>query len=215
MHITDLHIGEFTTPAFCHQIVKTSNFSKADLILFTGDLFTTHYSDIRSELNILSSLKAKIGVYGVTGNREYEQNSNSDILSAYQIANIHLLMNCHTKVEGINLIGLENTDHPDWKIKLNDTHSGPNVVLSHQPKHIKFIDTVSHPIDLMLCGHTHGGQIRPLGRKMLERQNQPFISGWNKYKNTPVYVNRGAGYTLVPLRFMAPAEIALITINPH
>jgi predicted MPP superfamily phosphohydrolase len=74
----------------------------------------------------------------------------------------------------------------------------------------------SHGIDLMLSGHTHGGQVRlPMvgsvyGRSKLGKR---FVEGWNRLGNTQIYVSRGIGKVLVPLRLGCPAEITLLRLR--
>ena len=109
----------------------------------------------------------------------------------------------------IEIIGLDDTKEEAKKLK---TYSLPSLVIAHQPKSVIYLQDLWLP-KLMLCGHTHGGQIRPFGTKILKAQNQPFISGLNHYNNIPVYVSSGAGYTFLPIRFLSKSEITLFQIN--
>ena len=84
------------------------------------------------------------------------------------------------------------------------------VVLAHQPKMIESMD--EYRCDLMLSGHTHGGQIFPFG--LLVMMAQPYIAGLHQHKaDRQIFVSRGAGYWGPPLRVLAPSEISHIKIS--
>ncbi len=91
--------------------------------------------------------------------------------------------------------------------KLNPDIS--TILLTHQPKDILHVDNFR--VDIQLSGHTHGGQIYPL--TIIVKYFQPYISGLYRYKNTLLYVTRGLGYWGVRVRYKAPSEIPIFTIN--
>jgi len=129
--------------------------------------------------------------------------------------NIRILNN---EIESINhknysfdLIGVNDSKNIDLQ-SLYKKSRNKSILLAHQPKSISLIDTLTNT-KIMLCGHTHGGQILPFGALMLKSQNQPYLKGLHKYKNSNIYVNSGAGHTIVPWRFFTKGEITNLIIN--
>ena len=92
-------------------------------------------------------------------------------------------------------------------------HTDPNrpcIFLAHQPKTIELVG--DRRCDLMLSGHTHGGQIFPFG--LLVMIDQPYVAGLFQHdQEKQIFISRGAGYWGPPLRFLAPSEISHIIIN--
>ena len=89
-------------------------------------------------------------------------------------------------------------------------HQLPCIVLAHQPKFIERM--ANHRCDLMLSGHTHGGQIFPFG--FLVMIDQPYLAGLYQHnEQQQIFVSRGTGYWGPPLRILAPSEISRIVIS--
>ena len=87
----------------------------------------------------------------------------------------------------------------------------PTVLLAHQPKFLKYMDK-SAPVDLVVSGHTHGGQIFPFS--LLVKLDQKYVAGlYRANKKTQIYVSRGAGFWGPPVRVMAPSEISLLRLK--
>lgn len=213
--VSDVHIGEFADKKYCYHITKTVNALKPDIVLFTGDIISEEIDNIREEFKFFKKINAPLGKFGVLGNREVDYNSVDECNKAYLDVGIKVLNNKLEELskDGVkfNILGiLENND-----IGLETLENkNPTIMIAHQPKSILLIKKYNLNPPLMLCGHTHCGQIMPFGKKILENQNQPFIKGLNVYENTIVYVNCGAGHTLLPFRMLTKSEITLITINP-
>ena len=214
--LSDIHIGEFADKRYCYHIAKTVNSLKPDIVLFTGDIISEEIDNIKDKFKFLKKIKAPFGKFGVLGNRELDYNSVEDCNQAYSDIGIKVLNNEIQELikDGIkfNILGiLENNNKG---LKTLSKNKNPTIMIAHQPKSVLLIKKYKLRPSLMLCGHTHCGQVMPFGKKILDRQNQPFIKGINIYGNTTVYVSCGAGHTLVPFRLLTKSEITLITINP-
>ena len=99
---------------------------------------------------------------------------------------------------------------PDIKKALHNTQTHPTVVLAHQPKYIEEIETKG--IDLMLCGHTHGGQIFPFN--FLVKLQQPYVKGLHQHNEfTQIYINKGTGFWGPPMRLGASSEITILKLS--
>ncbi len=117
-----------------------------------------------------------------------------------------------------NLIGLNDLTGLRFGVRPPDVEtayrmadqSKPTIVLSHQPKSIGLLGT--NRCDLMLSGHTHGGQTFPFG--MLVKLDQPYLAGLHEFlPGKQIFVSRGTGYWGPPLRVLAPSEISRIVIT--
>src|SRR5439155_14360958 len=90
--------------------------------------------------------------------------------------------------------------------------SRPSILLAHRPDGIR--EAADHGIGLQLSGHTHGGQIAPIGWA-LERLRQPYVFGLHRIEKTMLYVTSGAGYWGPPMRFATRAEIVVFELGPN
>ena len=108
---------------------------------------------------------------------------------------------------------LWNWADPVWRANkaLEKTNDSPTILLAHQPKYIKELETTKG-IDLILCGHTHGGQIFPFN--FLVKFEQPYVKGLHTHNEfTQVYVNKGTGFWGPPMRLGASSEITILKLN--
>ncbi len=221
IQLSDIHIGGLVNKNFIHNLVEKVNKLNADIVVITGDLVDTKLDYAKDALDELKNLKSKYGVYFIVGNHEYFHGVN-EIITYVNSLNIKTLENENVfigeKEEGFYLAGVydifgykADAFKPDLKKALNKTQNFPRVLLAHQPK---FVNEIKEDIDLILCGHTHGGQIAPFN--LLVRLQQPYIKGLNQHtKNTQVYVNKGTGFWGPPMRLGASSEISEITLTPN
>ncbi len=121
--------------------------------------------------------------------------------------------------KAINLVGLNDIQSIRFNVMPIHTYKAfemvdknlPTVLLSHQPKSISFVEDKQY--DLILSGHTHGGQIFPFG--FLVMLQQPFLAGLHAITATKqIFVSRGTGYWGPPVRVFAPSEISVLTLKP-
>lgn len=220
VQLTDVHVGRTIKRDFIEQLVKTTNALKPNMVVITGDLVDLPISEIEYDLYPLKDLNAP--TYFILGNHEYFHGVGEAVEYVKELGIIPLL-NEHAVIgEGdkqFNLIGLTDvigtrTDFlpPDAKAAyLGADQNKACIVLAHQPKMINEMD--DYRCDLMLSGHTHGGQIFPFG--LLVMAAQPYLAGLYEHaKDQQIFVSRGTGYWGPPLRFLAPSEISHIFIQP-
>jgi predicted MPP superfamily phosphohydrolase len=211
--ITDVHVGPTIGRAFIEDIVRRVNVLKPDLIAITGDLVDGSVADLGSFLTPLADLRAKDGVFFVTGNHEYY--SGVDEWLAYlPTLGIRVLKNERVSIGGaggFDLAGVEDLASrgfrghaPDLPLALEGRDlSRALVLLAHQPKAIHEAERLG--VDLQLSGHTHGGQLFPW--KYLVGLDQPYVEGLHEHGRAKIYVSCGTGYWGPPMRVGAPAEI--------
>jgi len=212
-HLSDLHSRGFGTRE--RQVVALLDQAVPDLIVVTGDIVDTGSLEQTRELFV--RLRAPLGIWVVRGNAERARPDGNDG-AFFKSVNAHLLDNQGVAIrEDVWLVGLDDplTGHPDLDVALKGAPAASfKVALFHSPDHF---GEVAGLFNLGLAGHTHGGQVRLPGVSglWLAQPNSPYIAGWYTKNRSQLYVSRGIGTTVVPARFMARPEIALIEISPN
>ena len=215
--ITDIHVGPTIGRAFIEELVEKVNALSPDLIAITGDLVDGSVADLAELVRPLARLRARDGVFFVTGNHEY-YSGVTEWLHFLGTMGIRVLANERVAIRGesgFDLAGVHDwsaprvAERPDLKKALAGRDpSRTLVLLAHQPRHILEAEPLG--VDLQLSGHTHGGQIWPW-RYMVKLQ-QPYVEGLHRHGNAHIYVSSGTGYWGPPMRLFAPAEITRIEI---
>jgi len=219
VQLSDIHIGGLIDKYFIANLVKRVNQLDADIVVITGDLVDTSLDFAKDALDELKNLKSKYGNYFIVGNHEYFHNV-TNIIKYVNTLNIKTLENENVYIgkedEGFNLAGVYdligsriNAYVPDLNKALDGRMANnPTVLLAHQPK---FIEEVKN-VDLVLSGHTHGGQIFPFN--YLVKLQQPYVKGLHQHnENTQIYVNKGTGFWGPPMRLGASSEITLLNLS--
>jgi predicted MPP superfamily phosphohydrolase len=219
VHLTDVHIGRTLKRDFLERIVATTNSMHPNMVVITGDLYDLPADEIAYDLAPLKNLQAP--TYFVTGNHEYFYGVETVLESARSLDIIPLnnkAIRFGNNTGYFNLVGLNDITglrfghhQPDADLAYQGVdQSKPTIVLSHQPRSIFLVK--DKRCDLMLSGHTHGGQIFPFG--LLVKLAQPFVAGLHEFqKGKQIFVSRGTGYWGPPLRVLAPNEISRIVIT--
>jgi predicted MPP superfamily phosphohydrolase len=219
VQLTDVHVGRTIKREFMKEIVARTNTMQPDMVVITGDLFDLPPHKIRRDLEPLKTLDAP--TYFVTGNHEYFHGVEP-ILKLVRALGIKPLTN-QSVVFGndggkFNLVGINDLTGARFGVRPPDVDAAyagvdqsiPVIVLSHQPKSLSLVE--EKRCDLMLSGHTHGGQIFPFG--LLVKLDQPYLWGLHEHRpGQQIFVSRGAGYWGPPLRVLAPSEISRIVIT--
>ncbi|MCQ2665255.1 metallophosphoesterase, partial [Helicobacter pylori] len=217
--LTDMHVGSLLQKDFVDYIVEEVNQKEVDMVLIGGDLVDENIEKVKSFLLPLNNLKSTHGTFYVPGNHEY-YHGIEPILSFLDTLNLTILGNECVHLGGINLCGVydyfarkRQNFAPDINKALKKRDSSkPTILLAHQPKQIRSLKE-SHSVDLVLSGHTHAGQIFPFS--LLVKLAQTYLYGLYKHSGTTqIYVSSGAGYWGIPLRFLAPSEIAYLRLLP-
>jgi predicted MPP superfamily phosphohydrolase len=234
--ISDIHMDEFTEPFFLRHVIDRINQIKPDAVFITGDFVTsTIVMDIGATrfargaawhcANILNGLECK-ALYASLGNHDI--NVGAKQVSAALVANgITVLRNACLPIERgggrIWLAGLDDPleGHPNLDLaipaSIRNIRGEPIVLLSHAPDYADHLLTqpAGEAVDLMLSGHSHGGQIRlPLvGALVLPPLARKYVKGWFQLGRLQLHVNRGIGTIGLPFRFDCPPEITSITLR--
>lgn len=221
VQLSDIHVGPTIRKKMFERIVEATNDLKPDLIAITGDLVDGLVSSLWKDVEPITDLKAKHGVFFATGNHEYYWDGPA-WCEALSQNGINVLINEHRIIEhnGSRLLIAGCTDYtagqhvkehesdPEAAIA-NAAEHNASILLAHQPRSI--FAAVRAGFDLQLSGHTHGGQFWPWN--MVIGLFHPFSVGLDKLEKTWIYVSRGTGYWGPPMRIGAPSEITVITLR--
>ncbi len=215
--LTDIHYGPFFSKERVDSLVNQTNELKPDMILLGGDYVTSDSSAVGPVFSSLSKLKAPLGVYGVLGNNDPENVS----IHAMQNAGITYIGNngvwIGTNSSRIRVGGVADmdTDVPNQLPILQDVTPEDFVILvTHKPDY--FPKVSKSRVDLVLAGHTHGGQITLFGLYapfIKSQYEQEHLSGVTKLGNDTMIISNGIGMVWAPVRFFAPPQIIVVTLK--
>ena len=227
--LADIHMGPFATAAYIRRSVATTNELQPDLVALTGDFIAWDIGYVSQAVRTLSGLRAPHGVFCCLGNHESESNTEETIAPLFAAEGIHTLRQEHAAIrrgdDVLNLIGIEEVRGKTVAERYEDLHRRlkkdlvmpgvVNILLAHEPAAPIFDRAAELGIDLMLAGHTHGGQLAldSVHRGLnLSRLVYRYTSGWYEKDGTRLYVNRGIGTTGFPIRFGARPEITIFEL---
>ena len=223
VQLSDVHIGNTIGKAFVQECVDRINALKPDIVVITGDLVDRKIENAKDDLSPLKELQSTFGTYFVLGNHEYYHGAE-DIANYMPELNVKALLNESVIIrdgdKALNLVGINDLQSIRFETLPIDTYRAfenvdktvPTILLSHQPKSIELVKDKVY--DLMLSGHTHGGQIFPFG--FLVMLQQPFLAGLHAVTSSKqIFVSRGTGYWGPPVRVFAPSEISVLTLKPR
>ena len=215
--LSDLHISSFMPVREIRRCVAVTNDLKPDLVALTGDYLSWDPGAQAEVVGALAGLRAPYGVYGCLGNHETITRTEASITRAFSEQGIRILRQKRALIrlneETLNLIGVDDSLEDLRVIQPLVTPGTVNILLCHWPP--SFEAAVKLGIDLTLAGHTHGGQLSLefLRRGLcLSRLETSYVSGWYEKSGRQLYVNRGIGTTMIPIRLGAKPEITVFEL---
>lgn len=205
-HFTDLH--HKGDRAYLAKIIKIINGLSPDLVCFTGDIIEES-AHLTEALEFFAQIKSPL--YGIPGNHDYWANADFDeIAAAFAKTGGKWLMDSQTATSDgrINLVGVTGGAVPDFAIH----RSRKNILLSHYPTWVQKVP--DRKFDLVLSGHSHGGQVRlPFyGPLLVPFGVGDFSMGLYQTNSGPMYVNPGLGYFFANVRFCCRPEITVFEV---
>lgn len=219
VQLSDLHIGGLINKDYVRWVVGETNALKPDIIVLTGDILDAPLYKIMDGVRELANLNARLGKFFVLGNHEYFYNVE-DSLQALRNIGIQPLLNDLVNIEStLQIVGVNDIHGYRADVYKPDIHAAyaharkdlPTILLMHQPKFSADVLQSLHRADLILCGHTHGGQIMPFSLFVLA--NQGYLSGLYRLNDkTQMYVSSGTGYWGPPMRLGTRTEITVFEV---
>jgi uncharacterized protein len=216
IQLSDTHHSPLTGLDHIKRAVKIANRLKPDLFLLTGDYVSHHREYIAPVAAELGKLKAKHGIYACLGNHDHW--TDADLVThLFRGEGINVLINegirFETRRGSFWLCGVD-----DYMVGKTDVASAlkgsfpdeMKLLLAHNP--IIFREAARKGIDLTLSGHTHGGQIRlrDTEKNIIPRRRK---AGLHKRRDSQLYITRGIGTVVVPMRYQCPPEISLLELK--
>lgn len=218
-HLTDVHLGFLVSESFVENIVHRINNLKTDIIVCTGDY--VHEKNNTEEINqvwpILAKLRARLGVYSVLGNHDHWADTERSLYWLERTGQ-DVRHQCKPVYKGRDRILIGGAGDL-WEDELGiDTvfscsdENDCRLLLSHNPDSVDTKFTT--PVSLVLSGHTHGGQVvLPfLGPPILPVKNKKYSSGLFTTPQTQLFISRGIGWAIYPVRINCYPEIAVLEL---
>jgi len=228
LHLSDFHASWAVSLGFIDKAVQLGLQLKPDLICLTGDFITGKYQAFDAYSRVLAKLSAAAPAFACLGNHDGGRYSKAHggyettqaVSQFLQQSGIQLLHNrCATirikgrevKLSGLADIWAEDVNLPAAFPAADAGGAAARIVLSHNPDTKDFLKY--HPWDLLLCGHTHGGQVvLPwLGAPWAPVRDKRFIAGLYSWDNRWLHVTPGIG-NVHGFRFNCPPEVSLLTV---
>ncbi len=222
---SDFHYAEYTEPFFLREMVRKINRLKPDMVVLTGDFIS--FAPLSASFarrcapacaEILGGIECPLR-YASLGNHDYFIKPRN-VAGPLEEHGIRVLTNAATALERdgqrLWLAGLGSMCTGDSQPRRAIPRTAAReavILLAHEPDILP--EVARHNVDLMLSGHTHGGQVRfPfLPPFHLPEFGQKYVEGWFRLGSTQMYVNRGIGAVGLPFRFRCPPEITVITLS--
>jgi len=216
--LSDLHLGPTTAPATLERAVALANQHRPDLVLLGGDyVFLEATADrCRAIRDLLSQLQAPLKL-GVWGNHDL-WTDHAALEQALQAAGVTMLVNQQHRLppphDDVVVLGLDEpwTGAPDGTPLHSD--AAVRIGLAHGPDGYDHLARAAP--DLLLCGHTHGGQVcLPGGRPLTVpgQRSRQWPHGVHEHQGTCIVVSRGIGGVEIPVRLFAPPDVVWVTVG--
>jgi hypothetical protein len=217
--VSDVHAGSFLDEDDLCRIFARLAACQPDLVLFGGDLINTRERELLLFRRPLQLLRPPLGMFAVPGNHDHFWGSDIGLWSAFLAEQgVQVLRNRGLRITHRSasfwLCGVDDLTEgqPDLAAALAGRAAGePAVLLSHHPDF--FFEAAAVDIDLTLSGHTHGGQIRIAGKAPIHHSRFGYERGFFAANGCRLYVGRGVGVTVLPIRIDAAPEIPVFTLR--
>ncbi len=218
VHLSDIHHSPFTGTEQIVRAIETANSLEPDIIALTGDYISHDPSYAAPCAELLGRLRAKHGVYAVLGNHDHWTDA-ALITDLFRAEGIRVLVNEGTRFElrgasfwlaGVDdtMVGLE-----DLPLAMAGSLADEmKLLLAHNP--IILRRAARADVDLVLSGHTHGGQVNWRSEKSASgRPRRRIFRGLGRRGETQIYVTRGLGTVVLPIRYGCPPEVSLLELR--
>jgi predicted MPP superfamily phosphohydrolase len=215
VHLSDFHYGPLVDPRHLERAIEIANSLNPDLIALTGDYISQERSYAAPCAALVGQLRARHGVFAVLGNHDHWTDAKL-IADLFRAEGIRVLLNEGLRVdisgEAFWLAGVDDTmvGLEDLPLALAGSRDGElKLLLAHNPVILRRAWRAD--VDLVLSGHTHGGQvtIRP-EKNRSGRPRRRLLRGLGRRGNTQIYVTRGLGTVVLPIRYGCPPEVSVL-----
>lgn len=217
--VTDLHVGALHDASWTRRVVDLVQRQDPDLVLLGGDLVDGEPRYVAPDVAPLADLRARLGVHVVIGNHELITGAADGPrwIAEYERLGLDVLVNESVELlPGLVLAGVTDATAtgdlaPDPRRALAGVDPDAyTLYLAHEPRQVRDLPDGSG-VDLMLAGHTHGGQLWPVG--LFSRLSDPVVQGLGRVDGVPLLVSRGVGTSGPPVRVGSPPQVDLVVLR--
>ena len=226
VQVSDIHLHGYTENWFLRDVIQRVNALQPELVLLTGDFVSRTIEDSipRHAAGVCAELLEELRVpqrYAILGNHDATVGAQY-VIGPLEAHGTPVLVDSYIPIQRGSdhfwLCGADDagTRTPDLNLAIPPLTRAPVLLMGHEPDYVDYV--TRHPrfplIDLVLSGHTHGGQIRlpAIGPLALPPMGKKYIQGHFQFGHMQLYVNRGIGAVGLPFRLNCPAEITAITL---
>ena len=218
VHLSDIHHGPFTAREQIERAIAVANSLQPDIIALTGDYVSHEREYIQPCAEMLGRLRARCGVYAVLGNHDNWVDP-ALVTDLFRLAGIRVLNNEGMRFEdrGVSfwLAGVDDTmvGLEDLPLALAGSSADEmKLLLAHNPVILRRAARAG--VDLVLSGHTHGGQVTWRSERSASgRVRRRILRGLGRRGETQIYVTRGLGTVVLPVRYGCLPEVSLLTLR--
>ncbi|REL25006.1 hypothetical protein DYD21_15935 [Rhodohalobacter sp. SW132] len=224
-HISEIHADRYTSPEKINRYIQRTGEQNPDIVFVTGDLISSGLDYVEIATEALGSINPPLGVHFVMGDHDY-WSGQDQIAESLEEQGVNVLRDENQwidfgdttiKITGVTEVYSTSIDRSLLRELLSETNGEQlSILFSHQAPDDLITIAQESGTDVLLKGHTHGGQIRiPLFfRKFTAASMETdYVIGHWLLDDMLLNVNSGLGFTLAPLRYNAPAEVSVIEIN--
>lgn len=218
VHLSDFHHSPFTSRDQIERAIDTANRLQPDIVALTGDYISHERQFAAPCAELLGRLKARFGVYAVLGNHDHWTDA-ALITDLFRAEGITVLVNQGMRFahhgEAFWLAGVDDTmvGLEDLSLALAGSREEEmKLLLAHNP--IILRRAARAGVDLVLSGHTHGGQVTLRSERSASgRPRRRLLRGLGRQGDTQIYVTRGLGTVVLPIRYGCPPEVSLLELR--
>jgi uncharacterized protein len=216
--LSDIHAGSYMDERDLDRIFSELAEKAPDLVCLGGDLINTRKEEILLFERGMARLDPPLGVFAVPGNHDHFYGDDLGFWCSHlEDMGVRLLINEGVRIphggDSFWIAGVDDLVEakPDLAAALDGARDEePTILLSHNPDF--FFEAAAVNVDLTLSGHTHGGQVRLGSWAPVNHSRFGWLEGRHEVEGSSLYVGRGVGVTLLPLRLGAPAEIPILRL---
>ncbi|MBI3820630.1 MAG: metallophosphoesterase [Planctomycetes bacterium] len=217
--LSDIHAGPYLGSEILKPLFQRVSAEKPDLVVLGGDLVNYDADEAAEVAHSLKYLHAKDGILSVPGNHDHYSGDLRRIIKYLEHGGAQTLLNDATSVvrgrEHVNFLGVDDGGAGRFDLaraRSRARDSKINILLSHTPDALPLAARAK--IDLMLSGHTHGGQIRaPRIRPISTHTKGRYVDGFYRSDRTLAFVGRGVGVVCIPMRAFCPPHAPILVLR--
>lgn len=216
-HLSDFHHSPFTDLEHIENAVRTANELEPDMFVLTGD-FVSHESEyVTPAAEVIGKLESEHGSFACLGNHDHWTDAEL-VTKELEAKGVRVLVNegLRFTARGVSfwLCGVDDhmVKRTDVKAALHGSFPDEmKMMLAHNPVIVR--QAARYGVDVMFSGHTHGGQVKIREKEKKILAHRRLSSGLHRRKDTQIYITRGIGTVVLPVRYQCPPEISLIELR--